>query len=158
MPHESCCVSIIFWQEISYINLTTSSNRGIHMNWQKALGLDDIETRKIKKGVPFTWADKRILRFIRKELRGKHIKPSSVLLTYYALAEIASNMGKESFTISQAAIAKLATVHVNTVGKALKQLSDLGVIFVLKKASDLSIKLQLTPDYWLIEFDETEHS
>jgi hypothetical protein len=127
----------------------------MHMSWKKALGLDDLKTRKIKNGVPFAWADKRVLRYIRKELKRQNSKSSSsILLTYYALVEIASNKGKESFTCSQAALAELARLHVNTVGPALKKLNELGVIFVLKKASDLSIRLKLTPHYWLIDFDE----
>ncbi|NQV14954.1 hypothetical protein HQ531_05795 [bacterium] len=127
------------------------------MNWEKALGLDDIKTRKIKNGVPFAWADKRVLRYIRKELKRQNNKSiSSILLTYYALVEIASNIGKESFTCSQAQIAELATLHINTVGPAINKLSELGVIFVLKKASELSIKLKLTPDYWLIDFDDID--
>ncbi len=129
------------------------------MNWQKALGLDYLKTRKIKKGVPFAWADKRTLRYIRKELKRQNNKStSSILLTYYALVELASNKKKESFTCHQAQIAELASLHVNTVGKALSVLSDLGVIFILKKASDLSIKLKLGSTYWLLDFDRKEHS
>lgn len=76
----------------------------------------------MKKG--FLWMHKSIADRIRTQSN----EPSSALLTYLALCEIASDNGAETFKVSQTEIAYKAGLSVRTISDRIHDLAELGLI------------------------------
>lgn len=78
------------------------------------------------KGVPFAWADKRVLRRIREGCEDY----GSATLVYLALAIAASDAGRDEFETTQAWLAQLSGLSERTIRSRLRDLERLGTITV----------------------------
>lgn len=93
------------------------------------------QLREIRSGVPWAWADKRTLRFIRKELEKMGEPPRKYILVYHALCEIASdNENAASFNTNFISLAEKTGYGNNgTLKSALDVLNALGVIKIRRR-------------------------
>jgi hypothetical protein len=83
--------------------------------------------RNIDKAGPWCWLEKQALRNIRDSFEGN---TSSAIAVYVALAEIASDGGKETFETTHKWISHLSGVGVRTVGDRVRELAELGLVTI----------------------------
>ena len=107
------------------------------------------EVRKLEKGVPAAWWDKRIVRRVRADCDPSDHEES----VYIALCEIASNRGMdENFKATLKEIGGIAGIaNRSTLGKAIERLESLRAIRV-----ERSGELRMASSFTMLRFQEDE--
>jgi hypothetical protein len=82
------------------------------------------------KAKAFCWQEKAVLRQIREAFDLTH-NVSSALATYVALTEIASDKQSDSFTTTEAWIARQSGLSVRTVSDRIKVFVEMGILGVV---------------------------
>ncbi|GEM_PF-2286940 len=98
-----------------------------------------------KQEAPFIWSSKRTLERIRNCSAVKHY--STALAVYNALTWIASDEGRNVFTVEQETIGRRCGFNARTVRRSLPQLEAAGVVHISKPG------VRSAATYTLLSFD-----